>query len=65
MSVGQFAAVTRSRFADHAYNVLFHKIVTGEIGEGDPLPTENELCALFEISGRWFGMRSSGFGSRA
>ena len=50
MSAGHFAAVTRSRFADHAYTVLFHKIVTGEIREGDPLPSESELCALFEIS---------------
>lgn len=50
MSAGHFAAVTRSRFAEHAYNVLFHKIVTGEIPEGNPLPSEKELCALFEIS---------------
>ena len=50
MSGGHFAAVTRRRFADHAYNVLLHKIVTGELREGDPLPPEKELCALFEIS---------------
>ncbi len=50
MSAGHFEAVARSRFADHAYNVLLHKIVTGQIQEGEPLPSENELCALFKIS---------------
>jgi len=29
---------------------LFQKIVTGQIAEGEPLPSEKELCALFEIS---------------
>ncbi len=47
---GGFSAVTRTRFADHAYAVLFHKIVTGELGEGAALPSEHELCALFNIS---------------
>ncbi len=47
---GGFPAAARGRLADHAYNVLFHKIVTGEFGEGAPLPSENELCALFEMS---------------
>ena len=50
MNAGQFVAVRRSRFAEHAYNALLHKIVTGEIAEGHPLPSEKELCALFEIS---------------
>lgn len=50
MSAGHFEAVARRRFADHAYNVLLQKIVTGQIQEGEPLPSENELCALFEIS---------------
>lgn len=45
-----FPAVTRPRLADHAYNVLLHKIVTGEYTAGDTLPSETELCALFEIS---------------
>ncbi len=53
LSVGpavEFSAVTRTRFADHAYTALFQKIVTGEIPEGDPLPSEHELCALFDMS---------------
>ncbi len=45
-----FAAVTRTRFADHAFTVLFQKIVTGEIAEGESLPSEHELSALFDIS---------------
>ncbi len=47
---GSFSTVTRTRFADQAYATLFHKIVTGEIKEGDMLPSENELCALLGIS---------------
>lgn len=47
---GGFPAAARGRLADHAYNVLLHKIVTGELEEGAPLPTEAELCALFEVS---------------
>jgi len=50
MSGGEFPAAARGRLADHAYNVLLHKIVTGELAEGGPLPSENELCVLFEIS---------------
>ncbi|MBU6497106.1 MAG: FadR family transcriptional regulator [Rhodospirillales bacterium] len=45
-----FSAVTRTRFADHAFAVLFHKIVTGELAEGAALPSEHELSALFNIS---------------
>ena len=45
-----FATVTRTRFADHAYAVLFHKIITGEMPEGASLPSENELSGLFSIS---------------
>lgn len=47
---GEFPAVARRRLADHAADVLLHKIVTGEFAVGDPLPSENELGALFEIS---------------
>ncbi len=47
---GGFAAVIRTRFADHAYAALFQKIVTGEIPEGGSLPSEHELCARFDIS---------------
>lgn len=47
---GGFATVTRTRFADQAYATLFHKIVTGEIVEGDALPSESELCVLLGIS---------------
>jgi DNA-binding FadR family transcriptional regulator len=45
-----FPAVRRTRFADQAYAYLFHKITTGEFKEGEMLPSENELCAAFEIS---------------
>lgn len=47
---GAFSTVSRTRLADHAYSVLLHKIVAGEIREGEPLPPENELCALFGVS---------------
>lgn len=47
---GDFPAAARGRLADHAYNVLLHKIITGEFSEGDPLPSESGLCALFEMS---------------
>ena len=50
MTSGGFPAAARGRLADHPYNVLLHKIFTGEFREGDPLPTENALCALFEVS---------------
>ena len=50
MSSGEFPTAARGRLADHAYNVLLHKIVTGELRAGAPLPSENELCALFAIS---------------
>ena len=50
MSSSNFPAATRGRLADHAYNVLLQKIVTGEFGEGALLPSESELCALFAIS---------------
>ena len=43
-------AVTRTRFADQIYNHLFHKIIAGEFKEGDMLPSENDLCALFCVS---------------
>lgn len=45
-----FLAVTRTRFADHAYTHLLHRIVTGEFAEGTALPSENSLCRLFGIS---------------
>ena len=50
MKGGDFPAAARSRLAEHAYSVLLHKIVTGEFVEGDPLPSENELCIRFGVS---------------
>ncbi len=50
MNTGSFPAAARSRLADHAYNILLHKIVTGEFRDGDPLPSESALCKLFEVS---------------
>ncbi len=50
MASGDFPAPARGRLADHAYNVLLQKIVTGEFSEGAALPSESELCALFELS---------------
>ncbi len=47
---GTFTSVTRTRLADQSYTVLFHKIVTGEFPEGEMLPSEHELSALFSIS---------------
>jgi DNA-binding FadR family transcriptional regulator len=48
--VGAFPTFRRSRFADQAYAFLFHKIITGEFREGQMLPPENEMCAMFGIS---------------
>lgn len=42
--------VARTRLADQAYGALFQKIVTGEFPEGELLPSEHELCALFAVS---------------
>lgn len=47
---GDFPPASRGRLAEHAYNVLLHKIVTGEFAEGDRLPSESALCTLFEVS---------------
>lgn len=44
------AVITRTSYADRAYAYLFHQITSGAFGEGEPLPSENELCALFGIS---------------
>ena len=49
-SLDSLPAVTRTRFADQAYAHLFHRIVTGEFREGDMLPSENDLCQLFQVS---------------
>ena len=48
--LGGFVAVPRPRFADHAFAMLFHKIITGEISEGAALPSEHELSLQFGIS---------------
>ncbi|MBL8588272.1 MAG: FadR family transcriptional regulator [Methylobacteriaceae bacterium] len=48
--VGAFPTFRRSRFADQAYAFLFHKIIMGEFREGQMLPPENEMCAMFGIS---------------
>jgi DNA-binding FadR family transcriptional regulator len=50
MHKASFSAVNRTRLADQAYTALLTKIVTGEFAEGQSLPTENELGALFGIS---------------
>lgn len=50
MSEGSFPAASRSRLSEHAYNVLLQKIFSGELREGDPLPSEGELAILFEVS---------------
>lgn len=44
------ATVRRTSYADQAYAYLFHQITTGAYAQGDPLPSENELTALFGIS---------------
>ena len=43
-------AVNRSSLADQAYTYLFHKITTGEFREGEMLPTEHEMSAMFGVS---------------
>jgi DNA-binding FadR family transcriptional regulator len=45
-----FPLLKRPRFADQAYTILFHKVVTGEFKEGEMLPSENDLCAAFGMS---------------
>lgn len=42
--------LNRTSYADQAYAYLFHQITIGAYGEGDQLPSENELCDLFGIS---------------
>jgi GntR family transcriptional repressor for pyruvate dehydrogenase complex len=44
------AAVIRASYADQAYSHLFHQITSGEFAEGDLLPSEHELTAMFGIS---------------
>ena len=43
-------AVNRRSLADQAYTYLFHKITTGEFREGEMLPTEHEMSAMFGVS---------------
>ena len=40
----------RGRLADQLYGQLLEKIVTGELTEGDKLPSENEISRAFEVS---------------
>ncbi|MFN3145489.1 MAG: FadR/GntR family transcriptional regulator [Paracoccaceae bacterium] len=42
--------LNRTSYADQAYAYLFHQITSGVYGEGEALPSENELCTLFGIS---------------
>lgn len=42
--------LNRASYADQAYAYLFHQIIIGAYAEGDQLPSETELCALFGIS---------------
>ncbi|WP_171052704.1 FadR/GntR family transcriptional regulator [Ruegeria sediminis] len=42
--------LNRTSYADQAYAYLFHQITSGVYAEGEALPSENELCALFGIS---------------
>ena len=44
------AMLNRTSYAEQAYAYLFHQITIGAYAEGEPLPSENELCALFGIS---------------
>lgn len=43
-------AVNRSSFADQAYTYLFHKITTDQFREGEMLPPEHEMSAMFSVS---------------
>lgn len=42
--------LNRASYAEQAYSYLFHQITSGVYGEGEQLPSENELCDLFGIS---------------
>ena len=46
----ELPAVRRTSLADQAYTYLFHKITTGEFREGEMLPTEHEMSAMFGVS---------------
>lgn len=48
--VGGGLPLSRTSFADQAYDYLFHKITSGAFRENEALPSENELCELFGIS---------------
>ena len=42
--------VRRQPLAQQVYDILFHRIITGELAEGTKLPSEHDLCAAFGIS---------------
>lgn len=42
--------VRRERLAEQVYDVLFHRIVTGEMPEGTRLPSEHGLCGSLGVS---------------
>jgi GntR family transcriptional repressor for pyruvate dehydrogenase complex len=40
----------RQRLSDQLYGQLLDQIVSGAIGEGDRLPSEKDICAMFGVS---------------
>lgn len=43
-------SIERSKVSDEVYNQMFKNILSGEWKEGDKLPSESELCKLFNVS---------------
>ncbi len=45
-----FRPARRERLADILYEQILEQITSGIFGEGDRLPSENEICKAFEVS---------------
>ncbi len=50
MTVIETAPPKRERLADTLYGRLMQQLASGLYSEGDKLPTEKELCTLFDVS---------------
>lgn len=40
----------RERLGDQLYGQILEQIVSGTLGEGDKLPSENQICRAFQVS---------------
>jgi len=50
MNVAETLPPKRERLADTLYGRLMQQLASGLYSEGDKLPTEKELCTLFDVS---------------